>query len=175
MKFTIVILSLLALTTTALPLLRRAPQDNAAAFAAMPDQYNELQEQKMEKTMKMQKAQAFWNPLESMSKSDATTHQGAKKRAPVTQTTAQIELEIEEEDSAQEEKTQSEAEERVAAAKALATAAAKEGLGLRKRDFAADVASFQQQEAALLSIEKGVSEVELIAVEEELAKLAGGG
>lgn len=45
---------------------------NAAAFSNMLDQYNQLQQQTMTENMEMQSAQAFWNPLESMSKSDAT-------------------------------------------------------------------------------------------------------
>ena len=39
----------------------------------MLDQYNELQQQTMPENMEMQKAQAFWNRLESMSKQDATS------------------------------------------------------------------------------------------------------
>lgn len=91
MKFTtlpILSLSLLALTTTALPLSRRSPQDNAAAFNDMLEQYNELQAQTMEENMEMQKAQAFWNPLESLSKSDATQRRSA---APQDDVTAQLE------------------------------------------------------------------------------------
>lgn len=46
---------------------------NARAFSQMLDQYNELQQQTMLENMEMQKAQAFWNPLESMSRRDATS------------------------------------------------------------------------------------------------------
>jgi hypothetical protein len=46
---------------------------NAAAFNAMLNQYNQLQQQTMLENMEMQKAQAFWNPLESISKKDATS------------------------------------------------------------------------------------------------------
>ena len=51
-----------------------APQDsNADEFNDMLDQYDELQQQTMTENLEMQKAQAFWNPLESMSKEDATS------------------------------------------------------------------------------------------------------
>lgn len=46
---------------------------NALIFSQMLDQYSELQQQIMFENMEMQKAQAFWNPLESMSKKDATS------------------------------------------------------------------------------------------------------
>ena len=50
------------------------PQDsNADAFSDMLDQYDQLQEETMEENMEMEKAQAFWKPLESMSKADATS------------------------------------------------------------------------------------------------------
>jgi hypothetical protein len=47
--------------------------NNAASFNTMLNQYNALQQQTMLENMEMQKAQAFWNPLESMSKKDATS------------------------------------------------------------------------------------------------------
>ena len=50
-----------------------ANSSSAAAFNHMLNQYNELQQQTMAENMEMQKAQAFWNPLESMSKWDATS------------------------------------------------------------------------------------------------------
>jgi hypothetical protein len=43
---------------------------NAAAFNAMLNQYNQLQQQTLMDNMEMQKTQAFWNPLESMSKKE---------------------------------------------------------------------------------------------------------
>jgi hypothetical protein len=43
-------------------------------------QYNELQAQTMEENMEMQKAQAFWNPLESMTSRDATSKRAVKER-----------------------------------------------------------------------------------------------
>jgi hypothetical protein len=46
---------------------------NAASFNNMLHQYNHLQQQTMMENMEMQKAQAYWNPLESMSKKDATS------------------------------------------------------------------------------------------------------
>ena len=46
---------------------------NAQAFSEMLDQYNQLQQQTMAENLEMQKAQAFWNPLDSMSKRDATS------------------------------------------------------------------------------------------------------
>lgn len=46
---------------------------NAQAFSEMLDQYNQLQQQTTMENMEMQKTQAFWNPLESMSKRDATS------------------------------------------------------------------------------------------------------
>ena len=46
---------------------------NAQAASGMLNQYNQLQQQTMTENMEMQKAQAFWNPLESMSKKDATS------------------------------------------------------------------------------------------------------
>lgn len=45
---------------------------NAQAFSQLPNQYNDLQQQTMIERMEMQKAQAFWNPLESLSKQDTT-------------------------------------------------------------------------------------------------------
>ena len=46
---------------------------NARAFNQMLEEYNELQQQMMIEDMEMQKARSFWNPLESMSKKDATS------------------------------------------------------------------------------------------------------
>ena len=46
---------------------------NARAFSEMLDQHNQLQQQTAMEKMEMEKAQAFWNPLESMSKRDATS------------------------------------------------------------------------------------------------------
>jgi hypothetical protein len=59
---------------TSLPSL--AEQDNynnAASFNAMLEENNALQQQTMMGNMEMQKAQAYWNPLESMSKKGATS------------------------------------------------------------------------------------------------------
>ena len=47
--------------------------DNAAAFSGMLDQYNQLQQETEQENQEMQTAQAFWNPLESASKQDATS------------------------------------------------------------------------------------------------------
>lgn len=49
------------------------PSSNASQFNQMLNQYNSLQQQTMLENMEMQKAQQFWNPLESMSKKDATS------------------------------------------------------------------------------------------------------
>lgn len=48
-------------------------RSNEIAFSKMLQQYNELQEQTAFENMEMQKAQAFWDPTESMSKRDATS------------------------------------------------------------------------------------------------------
>jgi hypothetical protein len=45
----------------------------ASEFSNMLERYNELQQQTMVENMEMQKANGFWNPLESMSKRDATS------------------------------------------------------------------------------------------------------
>ena len=80
MRYTLITLAFLAILGSTAPVSNHNTpeqqvkrQDNAAAFSDMLDQYNELQEQTMEENMEMQKAQAFWNPLESMSKQDATS------------------------------------------------------------------------------------------------------
>ena len=46
---------------------------NVTSFNAMLEQYNDLQQRTMIENMEMQKAQAYWNPIESMSKRDATS------------------------------------------------------------------------------------------------------
>jgi hypothetical protein len=52
---------------------RRSASPSPDDFSDMLAQYNELQQQTMLENMEMQKAQAFWNPLESLSKSDAVS------------------------------------------------------------------------------------------------------
>lgn len=50
-----------------------SPQTQAQQFSNMLDRYNTLHQQTMMENMEMQKAQAFWNPLDSMSKRGATS------------------------------------------------------------------------------------------------------
>jgi hypothetical protein len=45
--------------------------EEALRLEAMMDEYFQLQQKQMLEEMEMQKAQPFWNPLESMSKKDA--------------------------------------------------------------------------------------------------------
>ena len=47
--------------------------DKATNFNSMLQQYNDLQQQTMLENMETQRAQAFWNPISSMSKRDATS------------------------------------------------------------------------------------------------------
>lgn len=54
---------------------RKAENDanHANAFIAMMEQHNDLQQQTMLENMEIEKARAFWDPVESMSKRDATS------------------------------------------------------------------------------------------------------
>jgi hypothetical protein len=50
-----------------------SPTSDSYWFSLMEEQYVSLREQTRMENEEMQKAQAFWNPLASMSKKDATS------------------------------------------------------------------------------------------------------
>lgn len=55
------------------PKYRKRQSSNENSFNTLLAQFNALQQQTMLENLEMQKAQQFWNPLESMTKKDATS------------------------------------------------------------------------------------------------------